>query len=538
MDPSASPVPPSPPTPTDGSEMKKRDKVRSAWISFIGRIVAQIVGAVASITLAILFLQRAQGPETTSAPDEPLNATARAGAARTDGLITLAVLPLSNYSGQPDQDYFADGMTEALIADLAQLEGLRVISRTSAMQYRNQTKSLPVVAKELGADMIVEGSVLRAGGRIRITAQLIDARSDHHVWARSYEHTIGDVLKLQGLVASEIAREVKGALTPTQQGRLAQRRAVDPAVYDLYLRGRHAWNLRTADGFATAVTDFEQAIQRDPMFALAYAGLSDVYVLPTTRPALGAPGDARAKALKAVTRALELDDSLAEAHTSRAALYFFHERNLAAAEASFRRAIELNPGYPTARQWYAILLAEQGRDAEALAQAREAITLDPLAGPMRQALGLVHYYGRRFPEAVTESRRAMELAPQLPLAGTIVAKALFLQKAYPAAVAAAAAVASPQAADALAIHGLAMLRAGDTANAAKVLTRLRELEPLPVVPLAQWYAVTGQANEAFAVLTRGSVSGAQPLVAIDPLFDGIRADPRFARLVTPITRRD
>ena len=193
----------------------------------------------------------------------------------------------------------------------------------------------------------------------------------------------------------------------------------------MYLRGRHAWNLRTDAGFGAAVTYFEQAIGKDPSFAVAYAGLSDVYVLPTTRPRLGAPADARAKALQASTRALELDNTLAEAHTSRAALYFFHDRNRAAAETEFRRALELNPGYPTARQWYAILLAEASRDNEALIQAREAVALDPLSGPMRQALGLIHYYGRRHPDAVMELRRAIELNPQLPLARTVLAKALF-----------------------------------------------------------------------------------------------------------------
>jgi Tfp pilus assembly protein PilF len=391
-------------------------------------------------------------------------------------------------------------MTEALIAELAQLEGLRVISRTSAMHYRDHTKLLPAVAAELGADMIVEGSVRRSGDRVRITAQLIDARSDHHLWAKNYEHTLRDVLKLQAQVASEIVKVIKGALTPLHQVRLAERRAVDPAVYDLYLRGRHAWNQRTPDGFATVVTHFEQAIERDPAFALAYAGLSDVYVLPSTRPSLGAPA------------------------------------NLAAAEESFRRAITLNPGYATARQWYAILLSEQGRDNEALAQAREAVALDPLAGPIRQASGLVHYYGRRFAQAVTEARRAIELAPQLPLARTIVAKGLFFQAAYREAADAAEAVSNPRGPDAMAILGLALLRAGDKARADTILNELVRLEPFPVVPLAQWYAATGDTNEAFRILARTATPGAQPFVGIDPLFDGIRNDARFRRLVAADAR--
>ncbi len=216
-------------------------------------------------------------------------------------------------------------MTEALIADLAQIGNLRVISRTSVMQYRRTQKPMRLIAQELGAQMIVEGSVLRSGDRVRVTAQLIDASTDHHLWARSYEHTLRDVLALQGQVASEIAKEVRGALTPIQQGRLAQRKAIDPAAYDLYLRGRHAWNLRTSAGLKAAATYFEQAIEKAPDFALAYAGLADVSVLSNLGP--GSAAEARTKALAAATRALELDDALAEAHTSRAALYFFQERD-------------------------------------------------------------------------------------------------------------------------------------------------------------------------------------------------------------------
>ncbi len=311
-------------TPSESTALKKKkkSKVRSAWISFIGRIVAQIIGAVASVVLAVMYLQKTQ---STDAPTAERVSTIESPAARpvprpADGRITLAVLPLDNYSGDTHQDFFADGMTEALIADLAQIEGLRVISRTSVMPYRTTQKSMPQIANELGADVIVEGSVVRSGDRVRVTAQLIDGGSDHHVWARSYEHTLRDVLALQGLVAAEIAKAVKGALTPLQQGRLAGRRAIDPAVYDLYLRGRQAWSLRTADGFAKAVSFFEEAIEQDPTFALAYSGLSDVYVLPSTRANPAGAINARSKALAAATKALQLDDTLAEAHTSRAGL--------------------------------------------------------------------------------------------------------------------------------------------------------------------------------------------------------------------------
>ena len=251
--------------------------MRGAWISFIGRIVAQVIGAVASIVLAVTFLQRRDADETRPpAVDTPAAAVATVPVVRAaDARTTLAVLPLVNLSGDAKDDYFAEGMTEALIADLAQVDNLRVISRTSVMQYRGTQKAMPQIARELAADMIVEGSVVKSGDRIRVTAQLIDAKADHHVWARSYDHTLRDVLALQGRIASEIAKEVRGVLTPLQQDRLAQRKAIDPAAYDLHLRGRHAWNLRSEAGFKAAAAYFEQAIERDPQFALAYAGLAD-----------------------------------------------------------------------------------------------------------------------------------------------------------------------------------------------------------------------------------------------------------------------
>ena len=323
--------------------------------------------------------------------------------------------------------------------------------------------------------MIVEGSVVRSGDRVRVTAQLIDAKPDHHLWARSYDHTLRDVLALQGRIASEIAKEVRGVLTPTQQQRLAQRKAIDPAVYDLYLRGRHAWNLRTDAGFKAAAAYFEQAIEKEPEFALAYAGLADAHVLGSGS---GAPApESRAKAHSAATRALELDDSLAEAHTSRAALLFFQERNPAAAEREFERALALNRGYPTAHQWYAILLSESGRDAEALKHAQEAVALDPLSGTMYQTLGLVHYYGRRYPEAVTALRRAIDLAPQLPLARAVLAEDALQAGGVRRCAGAADSVPAPQPPDVLVVKGLSYLRQGDQARAAAILKDLESRTP-------------------------------------------------------------
>jgi TolB-like protein len=511
---------------------KKKDKVRSAWISFIGRIVAQIVGAVASIALALMFLQKTQStdrPTEGASPVAPSAASARPVARRSDGRITLAVLPLSNHSGEAQQEYFVDGMTEALIADLAQIDALRVISRTSVMRYRDQKKSIPEVAQELGVDAVVEGSVARIGDRVRVTAQLIDASSDEHLWARSYERTLRDVFALQGEVASAIAKEVRAAITPIQQRRLAERAAVDPVAYDLYLRGRHAWNLRSDSAMKTAAAYFKQAIDKQPTFALAYAGLADVYVLNAS--VATSPAEQLTQALAAANRALELDDGLAEAHTSRAGIYFFRERNRSEAEREFRRALELNPGYPTARQWYAVLLAELGRDGEARQHANEAAILDPYSGTMRQTLGLVHYYGRRYPEAITELRKAVELSPTLPLAPVLLAKSLFLTGNYDEVIRIGEAAPRPRSADLEAITALAYVRKRDSAHAEQLVASMKARRPTPVMPLAYWFAVTGDVNASLSLLERNDGSTAPAPIAVDPLFDNLRNDPRFQALV-------
>ena len=381
---------------------KKKDKVRSAWISFAGRIVAQIVGAAATIVLGIYLVTNHRANSNSEAAPRVARAARAAGAEPS-----LAVLPFDNYSGDASQDYFVNGMTEALIADLARVRGLRVISRTSSMHYQGQKKALPQIADELGVDLLVEGSVARSGNRVRITAQLIDGESDEHIWAKSYEDEVEDVLTLQTRIATAIAAEVRGAVSSS--GGPGTRRAVDPAVYDLYLRGRNAWNLRTPQGFEQAQSYFQQAIDKDPSFALAYAGLADTYqVAGLSSGVTEAPARARA----AAERALALDESLGEAHSSLAGTLHRPLADIPRAEAAFLRAIELNPGYATAHQWYAIMLAEEGRDREALEHAERAVALDPLAGVMRQTLALVNYYGRRYDRAISDGRGALELAPQ------------------------------------------------------------------------------------------------------------------------------
>jgi TolB-like protein/Tfp pilus assembly protein PilF len=520
-----------PSSPPDAKKKKKKDKVQAAWISFVGRIIAQILGATATVVLGVFVLQKYQ-----DANDRPPSSTDRTAAATPstskpalpprEGVVSLAVLPLANFSGDAAQEYFADGMTEALIADLARIEGLRVISRTSSMQYKGHQKSLTEIAQELGVDVIVEGSVAKSGERVRITAQLIDAKRDEHIWAKSYDQTARDVLALQGRVAAEIVREIKGVLPNAQQTRLSERRAVNPAVYDLYLRGRHAWSRRTPEGFQAAIEFFDQAIKQDPDFALAYAGLADTYSLYPGRD----PIETGTKAKAAAERALALDDSLAEAHTSLAAI--LHRRaEIGAATREFDRALDLNPSYATAHQWYSIMLAEEGRADEGIKHAAQAVALDPLTAQMHQVYGLVLYYARQYERSEGESRLALELGPHLPLARTFLARALLMEDKADEAISVIEAAQPPLTADLEATLAIARFAKGQRGRAQELIGKLTTRNPLPVVPLARWYAATGDTARALDMLDRAAAQGAnfQPLKN-DPRFDILSKDERFRAL--------
>jgi TolB-like protein/Tfp pilus assembly protein PilF len=494
------PVIPTPPGEPSKKKKKKAGKVKSAWIAFVGRILAQVIGAAASVIFGIAILQKYQssGRESTRAAAPAAQTQAAAvRARRSPGETALAVLPLANFSGDAKQEYFADGLTDALTANLAQMRNVRVISRTSAMAYKGLQKPLTEIARELNVDLLVEGSVVRDGERVRVTAQLIDGATDEHLWARSFDRTTKNVLALQDDIAHAIAAEVGEAARPPTPA------LVDPVVYDLYLRGRFAWNARTPAGFDEAEKFFKQAIAKDPNFALGYAGLADVYQLAGQTGTAASTQQARA----AARRALEIDESVAEAHTSLAGLLHRTDADVKGAEREFRRAIALNANYATAHQWFAILLAEEGRDQEAMAHAQRAIALDPLAAPMYQTLALVHYYGRRFDDAMAASRRAIESAPQLPLARDLLARA-------------AIAKGTPEI-------------AGDTARPDTVLAQLNTQRPRPLAALALWHAAADHRDRAFEALgdlVARSPAALQPLKN-DPLFDPLRSDPRFAELV-------
>lgn len=323
---------------------------------------------------------------------------------------SIVVLPLDNLSGDANQEYFADGMTDALITDLAQSSDLKVISRTSAMQYKGARRPLPEIARALGVDAVVEGSVVRSGGRVRITAQLIYAPSDRHLWAESFEGPANDILSIQDDVARTIADRVQGKLSSQLKQTITTRKAINPDAYESYLRGLYFFDKREAEASKKSADYFRKAIAADPEFAPAYAGLAE------SLPALNwfnerPPVDAMPEAEAAVKRALELDDKSGEAHTAYGALLALYHWNWGEAEKELKRGLELNPNNSLAHERYAMLLQSVGRLPEALQESKRAQELDPLSFFMNRELGRCLYLARRYDDAVKQLLRSEELKP-------------------------------------------------------------------------------------------------------------------------------
>jgi len=322
---------------------------------------------------------------------------------------SVAVLPLQNLSNDPSQEYFADGMTDELITDLAQIRELKVVSKTSIMRYKGTRTPLPQIGRDLGVDAVIEGSVIRSGDRVRITAQLIRTATDRHIWAEAYDGDLKNILELQARVAQAITNQVQLSLSTQESNRLRSAHAVDPEAFDLYLRGRYAWNKRNPEGFQESIGYYRQAIAQDPNFALAYAGLSDSFTLL----ALYGEGSRPLTAAKeAAEKALHLDSSLAEAHTSLAAVRLLSDWDWTGAEQEFRRALELNPNCAHAHHWYGnLLLDPEGRHEEALAQLQRAGELDPLSPIITADTGFAYYLAGRYDLALQKYQQVLASNP-------------------------------------------------------------------------------------------------------------------------------
>ena len=462
---------------------------------------------------------------------------AAGGVPGTHEIPRIAVLPLTNLSGDPGKEYFADGMTEALITDLAKIGGLQVISRSSVMRYKQADQPLREIAEELGVDYLIEGSVIPAGEQVRITAQLIHAASDTNVWAESYDERLEDILSVQGRVALAVAQQVQVQLSPREAARLAGGGTVDARAYPLYLEGRFNWNRRTKEGFERSLELFQDALRIDPSFARGHAGLADAYVLLGEYSNLP-PEEAFPAARQAALRALELDDTLGEAHAALGETAHYHDWDLAASEEQFKKAIELSPGYATAHQWYAELLTNMGRFEESLVHAEKAVELDPHSPIMRYEISLNYHFSRRYERALEQALRDVERDPDFWVHHWGLA-ALYSQLGRHEEAIEAARSAARMSGDSpwsLCTLGWVLARAGLTEEARQVdaeLERRAELEFITPFRRSTIHIGLGDFDRAFELLEE-AVEVRDPqvaLVTVWPAFDPIRDDPRLDALM-------
>jgi TolB-like protein/DNA-binding winged helix-turn-helix (wHTH) protein/Flp pilus assembly protein TadD len=450
---------------------------------------------------------------------------------------SLAVLPLDSLSNDASQDYFADGMTDELISDLGQISALRVISRTSVMAYKHARKPLPQIARELNVDAIVEGTVLRSGDQVRITAQLIDAAADKHLWSQSYEGELKDTLALQNQVARAIADQIRINLNPQEQAALKTAKVVNPEAYESYLKGRYFWNKRTPDSLKVALAYFNQAIDEDPTYAQAYSGLADTYaLLGDWQYGVMTAKEAMPKAKAAAMKALELDSTLSEAHNSLAFCFDAFDWDFAAAGKEFQRSIELNPGYATAHHWYAWHLSLLGRYDEAIEEMRKAKSLDPLSliinADLAELLSIAHFYD----ESIIQSRKTIEMDPNFALARNQLAQA-YLQKQMNAEAIVElqkAVELSGGSPTCMANLARAYAASGRTSEAGKLLSDLKKHSNggySDAAEVSMVYAALGDKDQAMHWLEIGYEQRFNPGVLLRPGFDPLRSDPRFQNLV-------
>ena len=450
---------------------------------------------------------------------------------------SLAVLPLENLSSDTSEDYFADGMTDELITDLAQISALRVISRTSVMSYKVVRKPLPQIARELNVDAIVEGTVLRSGNKVRITAQLIQAHTDKHLWAQSYEADLSDTLALQNKVASAIAEQIRIKLSPQEETALKNVKVVNPGAYEAYLKGRYFWNKRSAGGLERAVEYFNTAIRIDPNYASAYAGLADSYaLLGDWEYGVLAPKEAFPKAKAAAIKAIQLDDGLSEAHTSLAFCFDAFDWDWNSAEQEFKRAIALKPGYATAHQWYAWHLMILHRDQEAIAEMKKAQDLDPLSLIISADVADVLLVSRRYEDAAKQSHKTIDMDSSFALAHYELGEALVQRHLVKEAI--------DEFKTAITLSGGNIACKSNLANAYALLGRRKEAmelldqlkdgsngRPAPASEIALIYAGLGENDHAIAWLEKAYATRFNPSILLRPVFDQLRSEPGFQDLL-------
>jgi serine/threonine protein kinase/Tfp pilus assembly protein PilF len=460
---------------------------------------------------------------------------------RIKTMDSVAVLPIVNATGDPNAEYLSEGITQELVSTLSKLPDLKVVSLASAYRYKGKTVDPPAVARELGVHTILTGRMVQHGDDISISAEFVDAEHDNVMWSKKYQWKLADISNLQAEITQDITDNLKMNLSGAEKSRLAQHSTQNPEAFQLYLQGRFYWNRRTAGGVNNAINYFEQAIAKDPNFALAYSGLADCYFSLARNSAALSPKEAGARARQAADKALELDTSLGEAHASSGLIHLIFEWDFPAAEREFHRAIELNPNYPYAHQWYSEYLYSVGRYDESIREVQKAVDLEPFAPILHVNLGLSYKYAKRYAESEREFRKALDMDPNFPIAHYGHAQLLMAQMKFEEAVAEMQKVvqAVPESSYFRGYLGYALAKAGRTEEARTILGELIEEARTKYVSwlgIADIYAGLGEKEHAFTALELAYQQG-------DTRMDGIRArldldsiqgDPRFADLLKKV----
>ncbi len=495
---------------------RKPASVRARWVA-----IASLM-AILAVAAPISFLKvRAWQARTKATSQIP-------------SIRSLAVLPLENLSRDPEQEYFADGMTDELTTELAHISALRVVSRTSAMRYKRTTKTLPQIARELQVDGVIEGSVLRSDGSVRINTQLVQAEPDRELWTHSYQRELKDVLQLQGELAHDIAEQIKIKVTPQEESRLAATRTVDPGSHEAYLKGLYHWNKGTEEHYREARNYFKQAIVLDSNYAPAYAGLADYFWATDELP----PSLAMPSARENVLKALALDDGLADAHKTSAIIKFYGDWDWLAAEKEFKRALELNPSYSEGHRMYSVYLSALGREEDAFVEIQIAQRLDPLSLTTSLTGGWISYYARQYDRALQQCRGVLELDPNWSGAHECLGDVYTAKGNFPQGIAEGKHAATGSSHDPVRLAGLgrSYALAGRESDARKILAELNQASKTEYVA-PYFFAIIegalGEKDQAFAWLEKG-FNDRDPYLArlrVDVAMDPLRSDARFKTLL-------
>ena len=484
-----------------------------------------LLGGVVALLTVVFVLKRESHVQATAQP----------------AIKSLAVLPLKNLSGDPEQEYLADGMTEELIGRLSNIHGLRVISRTSAMRFKDTRQTVPQIAQALRVDAIVEGSVIREGDHVRVNAQLIRGATDEHIWAQEYQREYRGILALQGEVARTIARQIKVTLTLPERVGLESAPTIDPEAHENYLKGRYYSKQRTEEALKRSIGYYQQALAIDPNYALAYCGLADTYALLGYRGHIVSK-DALVQAKTAALKAIELDDKLAEAHASLAFIAETHEWDWPTAEREYKRALELNPGYARAHNWYAGYLMYVGRFEEGIAEAKRAQELDPLSLPINTALAGRLLLDGRYDEAMAQLRETLQMDPHFAPAHNRLGWAYLATGQHEEAIREfqkAIELSGSDDPDLLLDLGFAYAVVGKRYEATRILARLKRQHEDGLIPsgaIAVLYGALGDRNQAFAWLDKAYEEHDPELtyIKVGPRFEPLRQDARFQQLLKRI----